>query len=280
MSGNEKIIDYKDIPAIMSAVDLKNGKASPLLAGRTAVVTGGGKGIGKGISIRLAAAGAKIIIVGRSNMAMAEETAAQIRTDGGEAYTIEADLSLQDTPKKVIAFAVEKFGGVDILINNAAYQPNLDIDEYTADKYEYVQQVNLFAYLRMISAALPFLKKNGEGRIVNISSVHGKRPTGFDFGYSSSKGGIYMLTRETAVELQKYGITCNSILPGGTAIEFKSGDTASFKHLRVERPRRYKYSFRYGTPSDTANLCVFLCSSLAEHYNGVAVRADGGMMLY
>lgn len=280
-------IDYFDTPALALERDMTSGALSPILSGRAAIVTGGGKGIGRGISIRLAEAGARVVIVGHSNMQMAEETCDIIRSRGGEAVCIGVDLAQRESAGQVIQCALDHFGGIDILVNNAAFQPNLDIDEYPPDLFRTVINTNLIAYLRMTMGCFPYLKQSGHGRIVNIESVHAKRPTGFDFGYATSKGGLSQLTRETAVACIPYGMTCNAILPGGTMIEFKTVrpdlGVASYspgrKVVRVERPRRFRLSHRVGKPADTANMTVFLCSDEAEHYNGVAIRADGGAML-
>ena len=279
MAVTTRKVDYYDAPALTAMTSLPDGAISSMLEGKRAIVTGGGKGIGKGISLRLAAAGAAVVIVGNENLTMAEETAAEIRSQGGKVAVIGADLSKPESPKKVVDFTLETFSGVDILVNNAAYQPNLDIDEYSGERFNMVMQINLYAYIRMITQCIPHLRECGEGRIINISSIHGKRPTDFDFGYAVSKGGIHMLTREAAAELWQYGITVNAILPGGTAIEFKSGDVSSFKGMRVERERKYNLNFP-GMPSDTGNLCVYLASGLGRHINGCAIRTDGGCVLF
>lgn len=296
MAGfDSKPINYLERPTIVDIVIPETGEKKRALEGKRAIVTGGGKGIGKGVSIRLAEAGASVVIVGNSNMTMAEETRELIESRGGKAYTIGIDLSKPESAAKVVEFAVEKMGGIDILVNNAAFQPNLDIVEYSADVFQNVIDVNLISYLRMTMAAFPYLKECGEGRIINVGSVHSKRPTGFDFAYAVSKGGVLMLTRETATAFRPYGITCNAILPGGTAIEFKTKNPEVVKPN--EGPDRKRESFaksaaaakekefrspgcRVGYPSDTGNLTVFFASGVGEHYNGVAVRADGGMMLF
>ena len=279
-------INYLERPALVSLEYPETGEMKRALEGKRAVVTGGGKGIGKGISIRLAEAGAEVVIVGNSNMAMAEETAALIGSRGGKAYTFGIDLSKPESAAKVVAFAAEKMGGIDILVNNAAYQPNMDVTEYSAKLFKSVIDVNLISYLRMSMASFPYLKESGEGRIVNVGSVHSKRPTGFDFAYATSKGGVGMLTRETAAAFRPYGVTCNTILPGGTNIEFKTenpdmGKLHTIRTVRINRGRDFVApGYRYGFPSDTGNLSMFLCSRLGEHYNGCTIRADGGMVLF
>jgi len=279
-------LDYLERPGMTLITDLKSGDSTRLLENRVAIVTGGGKGIGKGISIRMAMAGAGVVIIGNANMAMAEETCELIRRKGGRAFCLGVDLSTDGSAEKVVNFAVDHFGKIDILVNNAAYQPNRDITEYPTDLFEKVIRINLFSYMRLIMAAAPFLKDSGHGRIINISSVHGKRATGFDMAYATTKGGVTMLTREAAAAFAGYGITCNATLPGGTAIEFKTADNAgevmdfNQSGIRVEREKKFPHPVGLtGYPSDSGNLAVFLASDLASHYNGVQVRADGGMMM-
>lgn len=251
-----------------------------LLEGRTAIVTGGGKGIGAGISKALAAEGANVLFNYNSNPDMAERTAADIREAGGTAFTMYVDVADRDQVDAMIAKTVELYGGIDILVNNAAWQPNMDIDEYTEEDYDRIMDINLGGYFRCIQAALPYLKNSQCPRIINISSVHGIRPGDFDVCYSMTKGGIKMLTREAALEFAQYGITVNEILPGGTKIEFKSGQTHPFKRKRIERPRKYDLSFmKPGMPEDVANIVIFLASEKSHHISGASIIVDGGAIL-
>ncbi|MBQ6989738.1 MAG: SDR family oxidoreductase [Clostridia bacterium] len=277
-------IDYLERPALVLGTDLKTGEHTRLLEGLVAIVTGGGKGVGKGISIRLAEAGAKVVIVGNANMTMAEETCLFIRSRGGEAVPLGCDLAKPESAQKVVDFTLEKFGRLDILVNNAAYQPNRDIVEYSTELYKKVMDINLMSFLRLSMCAMPHLKESDRGRIINISSVHGKKVASFDIAYATSKGGVTMLTRELAVIGPQYGITCNAILPGGIEIEFKTsmekGDLKEFKSIRVERSRKFKFRYKMGFPSDVGNMVVFLASEQGKHYNGTQIRADGGMILF
>lgn len=249
------------------------------MEGRVAVVTGGGKGVGAGISKLLAAEGAKVVFNYNSNPSLAEKTVEYIKQQGGEAYTCKVDVQYRDQVEAMMNKAVELYGGIDILVNNAAYQPNLDIDEYTEELYDQVMNINLGGYFRCMQAALPYLKQSKCPRIINISSVHAKRPGDFDVCYSMTKGGIKMLTREAAVEFSKYGITVNAILPGGIIIEFKSGTTQQFKFKRIQRARTYNLRMP-GMPEDVGNIVVFLASEKGGHINGASIRADKGAMLF
>ncbi|MGI5851078.1 MAG: SDR family oxidoreductase [Clostridiales bacterium] len=250
-----------------------------LLEGRVAVVTGGGKGIGGGISRALAAQGAKVVFNYNSNPDFAERTVDEIKQNGGEAYTCLVNVQNREQVDAMMQKAAELYGGIDILVNNAAWQPNMDIDECTEEVYDGVIDINLGGYFRCIQSALPYLKKSEHPRVINISSIHGKRPTDFDVCYSMSKGGIEMLTREAAMELIQYGIRVNALLPGGTKIEFKSGKTQPFKFKRIERERQY--GFRgVGTPEDVANAVIFLASEKGSHINGTSIRLDRGAILF
>ena len=265
-------------PALTLETDASGGLA-PILAGRRAVVTGGGKGIGRGISSRLARAGAEVLICGSGNMDMAYAARDEILERGGRAYCLQADLSESGGPEAVAREARRLFGGLDILVNNAAYQPNLDITEYTHSLFEKVLAIDLYAQMELISLCLPMLRESSEGRIVNIGSVHSKRPTGFDIGYATAKGGVLMLTREAACELHGTSVTCNCILPGATLIEFKSGET---HRLHTEPRQRERTDFLApvrGLPEDTGDLCVYLCSRMGRHINGCAIRTDGGNIM-
>ncbi|HZJ58216.1 MAG TPA: SDR family oxidoreductase [Clostridia bacterium] len=250
-----------------------------LLEGRVAVVTGGGKGIGGGISRALAAQGAKVVLNYNSNPDFAERTVKDIKRNGGEAYTCLVNVENRDQVDAMMQKAVELYGGIDILVNNAAWQPNMDIDECTGEVYDGVININLRGYFRCIQSALPYLKKSTRPRIINISSIHAKRPTDFDVCYAMSKGGIEMLTREAAMELVQYGILINALLPGGTKIEFKSGETQPFKFKRIRRKRQYGFR-SIGVPEDTANAVIFLASDMGSHINGTSIRIDKGAILF
>ena len=275
-----KEVDYFAEPFLREMISLPEEKVSTLLRGRAAIVTGGGKGIGKGISLRLAAAGADLLIVGCGNMGMAEETAEQCRAFGVRAYTLRADLAREEAAYAVRDEALARFGKLDILVSNAAYQPNLDADEYSSALFREVQEINLWSPLRLICACIPSLEQSPHGRILVISSVHAKRTTGFDIGYATSKGGLQMLVREAAAELSAKHVTVNTILPGGTNVEFKSGQTHGIKHIAVARDRQFPRNYHNGNPGDTGNLCVYLASDLGAHIHGVSIRTDGGLLMF
>ena len=256
------------------------------LEGRAAVVTGGGKGVGKGISLCLAAEGAGVCIGYNSNEELARQTLWELEDAGGQGFLFQADVS---DPAQCAAMAEEtarRFGGIDILVNNAGLQKNLDIPQYSEEEYDRILQVNLFGYVYMMQACLPWLKKSGRGNIVNISSVHGKRPGDFDPVYSMSKGAMHMLTREAAVEFARYGIRVNTLLPAGVKIEFKTGrppwlHAAPPPNADGSPAKRFptRLTGRGGLPADLGRACVYLVSDDAAWVTGSALRMDGGAML-
>lgn len=251
------------------------------LKDRVAVITGGGKGVGAGISRKLAAEGVRVMIIYNSNQELAEVHAKSLRDLGGTAEVYKADVSDRSQVDAMMRHTAETFGGIDIVVNNAAWQPNLDIDEYTEEQYDDIMRINLGGYFRCMQAAIPYLKKSDAGRVIMISSVHGKRPGDFDVCYSMTKGGIKMLVREAALELAEYGITVNAILPGAVKIEFKTGFSAPFKNYRKMRDRKYMWAplRRICVPDDVGNLVVFLASKAGDYLTGTSIRMDGGSML-
>ena len=259
------------------------------LTGKVAIVTGSGKGIGKGIARCLIKAGAKVCLNCVSNRAIAEETLKEMQALGGEdcAILIQADVSDFEQAQNMVKETVAKWGKLDILVNNAALQKNMDFDEYPEEFYDLLINVNLGGSTNMMRACLPYLKET-KGSITMISSVHGKRPTDFDPVYAITKGGMHMLMREAAIEFANYGVRVNMILPAGVKIEFKSGNPASFKgperKLDIDNKMLFEkyptYALgRTGLPDDSGYLCVYLASQEAEHITGAAIRADGGSML-
>lgn len=247
---------------------------------RVALVTGSGKGVGAGIVKRFCREGIRCCINCNANRTMAEETLREIEQEGGEAFIYQADVSKPEQLCAMVDAIVEKWGRLDILVNNAAMQPMKFVDEYDVDTLQWLWQVNIGGYVHAVQACLPHLRKSPMGRVVNVSSIHGKRPTNFDPGYAMTKGAIRMFTRELALELITDNITVNAIDLGGCKIEFKTGNPKmhfltpvectnpdmAFRNLQVE-------------PTDVADLVFFLCSEEAKNINGDGIRLDRGAVL-
>ena len=247
---------------------------------RVALVTGSGKGVGAGIVRTLCAAGMKCVINCNSNRAMAEELLDQIRRAGGEAILVQADISDPAQAKKLAEAATEHYGRLDVLVNNAALQLNRFVDQYDGQMLSRLWDINFAGYWRMMKAALPALRKSPNPRIINIGSVHGKRPTCFDAGYAMTKGGVKMLTREAAIELLPEGIPVICLSLGGCRIEFKTG-RPEFRNRRP--PETFNPDLRQRDrlvrPEEVGETVLFLCSETGAALTGDCIRIDCGQLL-
>ena len=254
------------------------------LQGKTAVVTGSATGIGQGISLALALAGARVAVTYNRNPP--DETMRQIKEAGGLAISVETDIRERESIRNLMKEASSAFGGIDILVNNAAVQLNKHLFDYTEDEYDWVMGVNVKGYWRCIQEALPYLKKAAYGRIINVASIHAKRPTSFDPVYGMSKGAIKMITREAALALGRYGITVNTLSPGAIQTPPKAYrkagavDSVSRRDLDYFNfPPSGFLSGRIGFPYDIGYCAVFLADEKSQYITGSNLRADGGTMM-
>ena len=247
---------------------------------RVALVTGSGKGVGAGIVRVFTAAGIKCCINCNSNRAMAEETLKAVQEAGGEAFIYQADVSDPAQVQAMVQAVIEKYGRLDILVNNAAMQPNQYIDEYTTESLQKLWNINFGGYWRCAKAAIPYIRQSPLGRIVNICSVHGKRPTCFDAGYAMTKGAIRMFTRELSLELARDNITVNAITLGSCRVEFKTGHPKwPMKSPKDTTNPAMKDISRTVYPVDVGNTVLYLCSEEASAMTGDCLRIDRGLML-
>ncbi len=252
---------------------------------KVALITGAGTGIGKGIAVELAKIGYNIGVNYNSSEQGALDTISRIEEVGGEGLLVRADVSDKEQVTQMVKAVVDRFGGIDVLVNNAAMQTNLSLRDYDEEKYDRVMNINLKGYFFCTQAVIPFMKAHRHGRIINISSVHGKRPTDFDTVYAMTKGGIKMLTRESAIELAKYGMTVNTIEPGAVDIGVKSGNPRPIvsKEAAVKMQRRSSKSQyplgRVGKPQDVGHMVAYMVSDQTEFLSGASIRLDGASML-
>lgn len=255
------------------------------LQDKVVLVTGAGTGIGRGISVEFARRKARVGINYHLTDEQARETLRLVEDAGSVGLPVHADVSNPQQVREMVREVAHHYGRIDILVNNAATQPNMGLIAYEEAAYEEVMRVNLLGYFHCIQAVIPIMKAMGQGRIINISSVHGKRPTDFDAVYAMTKGGIKMLARESAIELAKYGITVNTIEPGAIDAGPKFGKPRPIVPAdkvtdegRWRSQRKFPLG-RVGLPSDIARLACFLASDEAEFITGASIRADGGSML-
>ncbi|HEY5628911.1 MAG TPA: 3-oxoacyl-[acyl-carrier-protein] reductase [Candidatus Limnocylindrales bacterium] len=245
------------------------------LSGKSAVVTGGSRGIGRAIVLRLAEQGADVAFSYASNEAAARETAAAVEALGRRALPVQADVSQAESADALIKSALEAFGKVDILVNNAGITRDDLIMRMSLDAWRAVLETNLFGAFYCIKAvARPMLKAKA-GRIVNITSVSGQAGQMGQANYSSAKAGLIGLTKATARELASRGITCNAVAPGFVLTEL----TSSLPDTIQEGIKTATPLGRFGTPEEIANAVAFLASDEAAYITGQVLGVDGGLVM-
>jgi 3-oxoacyl-[acyl-carrier protein] reductase len=245
------------------------------LSGKSAVVTGGSRGIGRAIAIRLATQGADVAFSYRGNEAAAKETAAAIEALGRKALPVQADVSDPESADALIKAALAAFGKIDILVNNAGVTRDDLIMRMSLDDWRTVLETNLFGAFYAIKAVTrPMLKAKG-GRIVNITSVSGQAGQTGQANYSSAKAGLIGLTKATARELASRGITCNAVAPGFVLTELTQDLPENLQAQLTERTPLG----RFGTVEEIADAVAFLVSDEAAFITGQVLAVDGGLVM-
>ena len=245
------------------------------LTGKSAVVTGGSRGIGRAIVLRLAAQGADVAFSYRGNAAAAEETARAVQALGRRALPVQGDVSQPEAADALVKAALEAFGKVDILVNNAGITRDDLIMRMSVEAWQDVINTNLSGAFYAIKAMTrPMLKAKG-GRIINITSVSGQAGQTGQANYSAAKAGLIGLTKATARELASRGITCNAVAPGFVLTELTQGLA---QPLQDEITSRTPLG-RFGTPEEIANAVAFLASDDAAYITGQVLAVDGGLVM-
>ncbi|HTV90581.1 MAG TPA: 3-hydroxybutyrate dehydrogenase [Stellaceae bacterium] len=255
------------------------------LRGKTAIVTGSTSGIGQGIAAALAAEGCAIVLNGFGDPTAIERLRRDIADRHGiEALYVAADMGQPAEIRRLVATAVEAFGGIDILVNNAGIQHVAPIAKFPEDRWDAVIAINLSAAFHATKAALPPMIAKGWGRIVNIASAHGLVASGEKAAYVSAKHGLVGLTKVTAIETANQGITCNAICPGwvltplvAQQIEARAQvQGIAVEQARADLLREKQPMLDFTTPEKIGALAVFLCGEAAATITGAALSIDGG----
>jgi NAD(P)-dependent dehydrogenase (short-subunit alcohol dehydrogenase family) len=251
------------------------------LENRVCIVTGSTAGIGLEAARMLVVEGAIVVVSGRS-----QETVERARAETGAALGVAADLSQPDTPATLVEAVEAAFGRVDCLVNNVGIAYQASFEELTDEHWEEMWQLNVMSYIRAIQAVLPGMRQRGFGRIVNVSSTAGKRPSTGMPNYSVTKAAVLSLSRLVADLYAKDGILCNAVAPGPTASPawLGAGGLADQLAERTGKTRdqvladvgKGRPLGRLAEPAEIAAAIVFLCSDRASFVTGAAWGIDGG----
>jgi len=246
-----------------------------MLNGKTALVTGASRGIGRSIALKLSELGANLVLNYNKSLSSIEEVVKEIELKGGKAITIQGDVSVFKDAEKIVKCAVDSFGSLDILVNNAGITKDGLLLRMKEEDFDRVINVNLKGAFNCIKHAAPIMLKQKSGRIVNISSVVGITGNAGQINYAAAKAGIIGMTKATAKELASRGITVNAVAPGFIQTDMTEELSESVKQGIIGNiPLK-----RLGTARDVANLVAFLVGEESLYITGQVINVDGGMVM-
>ena len=251
---------------------------SKRLEGRIALVTGSTSGIGKGIALEFARQGAKVVVTGRREN-LGQEVVAQAKSEGGEAAYCRADVAAKEEVVALCRFVGEKYGGLDVLVNNAApaglaREADGRIGDTSEEVWDEMYRTGLRGVCLCCKYAMPLLIESGRGSIVHMSSIQGLRGSGWD-AYSMVKGGLVSLTRSMAVNGAQHDVRVNCVCPGAVIVERTEGLYA--ENPQMEQLARLQSLTRVGRPQDIAWIAVYLASDESKYVTGEIFTIDGGI---
>ncbi|MDR3642726.1 MAG: SDR family oxidoreductase [Candidatus Doudnabacteria bacterium] len=262
-----------NLPKLSELISLKN---------KTAIVTGGAMGIGFGIAYRLAEAGANVVIADLNEDA-GRASVKQLADLGWKSDFVKTDVSRQSDVDAAVAFAVEKFGGLNILVNNAGIYPTIPVMQMKPETFEKILSVNLESVFFFTKAAAEqMIKQNLGGKIINITSIDALHPSSVGLAvYDASKHGLWGFTKNTALELAPHNISVNAVAPGGISTPGAGADvgkTPEMEKIMVTFLQKIPQK-RMGVPDDIGKAVLFLASDLSSYMTGSQIVVDGGVLL-
>ncbi len=252
-----------------------------ILKGKTALVTGSTSGIGLGIAIELAKQGANIVMNGFGDV---DAPKAQIEALGVKVEYHGADMSKPAEIEAMMKFAADKFGGVDVLVNNAGIQFVSNVDDFPVERWDAIIAINLSSAFHTTRLAMPYMRQKNWGRIINVASVHGLVASAGKTAYVAAKHGIVGLTKAVALETATTGITCNAICPGWVLtplVQKQIDDRAAREKISAEQATKEllqekEPSLQFTTPEQLGGMAVFFCTPATDNVRGQAWASDGG----
>ena len=246
-----------------------------MLKGKTAVVTGSGRGIGKSIAMKLASLGANVVINDIPSSTYADETCEEIKAMGVESIVVKGDVRNIDDVKNLVDTTVKTFGGVDIFVNNAGITRDGLMLRMSEDDWDMVMDINLKGAFNCIKTVVRPMMKKKSGSIINIASIVGVMGNAGQANYVASKAGLIGLTKTTAKEFASRGIRCNSVAPGFIR-------SAMTDVLSDEVKQKYFDAIplgKFGETDDIADVVAFLASDMSKYVTGQTINVDGGLVM-
>ena len=245
-----------------------------MLNGKTALVTGGSRGIGRAIALKLASQGADIAVIYAAGAEPAQQVCDEITAMGRHAAACQCDVADFAQVKQTVAAVKAEFGGVDILVNNAGITRDGLLAMMKESDYDDVVDTNLKGAFNFIRHCCPLMMKKRSGKIINITSVSGIIGNAGQANYAASKAGLIGLTKSTARELAVRGVCCNAIAPGFIATDMTAHEVAADNPLIAQIPLG-----RMGTPEEIAELAAFLAGPASDYITGQVIQIDGGLAM-
>lgn len=246
-----------------------------MLKGKTAVITGSGRGIGKAIAMKLASLGANIVVNDIPSSDYADETCEEIKALGVDSIVVKGDVRNSEDVKTLIDTALEKFGKIDIFVNNAGITRDGLMLRMSEEDWDLVMDINLKGAFNCIKAVAKPMMKQRSGSIINIASIVGVMGNAGQANYVASKAGLIGLTKTTAKEFSSRGIRCNAVAPGFIS-------SAMTDQLSDDVKKKYFDSIplgRFGTTDNIADVVAFLASDMSAYVTGQVINVDGGLVM-